>query len=157
MTINKDNLYGLMDKDGNVIAENSYKYLDYAFGKYFIAYKDEGMGVIDKDNKTQVDFKYDLLSRVGNKNVLKAMKMGKNENSTTIFAENSGSMKMLFALEDAIVNIYDNYVEAHNKNEYKYINENGELKTAKEIFTDNKLFITSKNDKIGFEDRERKY
>lgn len=150
ITTNEDNLYGLADKDGNKIVENSYSYIDYAFGDYFIAYKDgKGLGVIDKNNNVLVDFGYSVLNKIGDVDLLKAVNMGMNKDETTIFSKN---LEKLVTAEDMTISIYDDYVEIYSKGKEILIDNSGKVKTAKEIFKDNKLFGISKNNKWGFED-----
>lgn len=148
ITTDKNNLYGLADKNGNVIVLNSYLYIDYAFDGYFVAYKEgQGLGVIDKSNKVIVDFEYDVLSKIGDKKLLKAVKMGK-EDITTIFSKD---MRKIATLSDMLIVIANDYIEAYNNDEEIFISNSGELKNAKDIFTNNKLFAVNKNGKWGFE------
>lgn len=105
---NQNNQYGLMDKAGKTLIECVYSYIDYAFDKYFIAFKEgKGLGVIDKENNTHVNFEYDVLSKVGDKNLLKAGKMGKNQDTTTIYSD---KMKLITAVEDAKIAISNDYI-----------------------------------------------
>lgn len=137
-------------KSGNKIVPNMYSYIDYAFDNYFIAYKDgQGLGVIDKNNKVLVDFGYSVLNKIGDRDLLKAVNMGMKKDETTIFSKN---LEKLITAEDMSVSIYDNYVEIYSKEKEILIDNNGEVKTAKEIFKDNKLFGIVKNNKWGFED-----
>lgn len=127
-----------------------YSYIDYAFDNYFIAYKDgQGLGVIDKEGNVLVDFGYSVLSKIGDRDLLKAVNMGMRKDETTVF---SRSLEKLITAEDVSVSIYDDYVEIYSKEKEILIDNNGEVKTAKEIFKDNKLFGTVKNKKWGFED-----
>lgn len=149
VTTDKNNLYGLADKNEKVIVANNYLYIDYAFDNYFVAYKEgQGLGVIDKDNKVIVNFEYDVLSKIGDKNLLKGVKMGKEKDETTIFSKD---MKKLITLSDMSINITDNYVQFYNNEKEVFVDNNGEVKTAKQILTNNKLFAVSKNGKWGFE------
>lgn len=149
ISTNSDNLYGLVDKDGKTIIENSYLYMDHLFDKYFVANK-QGNGVIDKDNNVIVDFKYDVLSKVGDKELLKAVSMGKDGDEVTIFSKDFNEIVKLKSMSIAI---YDNYIEAYNSKEKVFIDNNGKIISSKELFKDNKLFAFSKDGKWGFENR----
>ena len=152
ITINGDNLYGIINKNGEETVKNQYLYIEYVFDGYFVAYKDgEGFGVIDKNNNVIVKFNYDVLSKVGEYKMLKGLDM--DENITDIF---SNDMKKIASLKDSTIAINDNYVELYNAEESKFISKDGELKTAKEIFTNNTLFAESKDKKWGLVDNERK-
>lgn len=153
ITTNDNNLYGLMDKDGKVIVDNTYLYIDYAFDKYFVAFKEgKGHGVIDKAGNTIVEFEYDIFSKVGDKDLLKAVKMGKDGDTTTIFSK---TLKKITSMKAMAINIDDNYVEVYNNEQRVFIDNNGEVKTSKELFNTNKLFASNSNGKWGFETKER--
>ena len=151
ITTNTDNLYGIIDSSGKTLVENSYLYIDYAFDKYFVAYKvGEGLGVIDKNNNVIVNFEYDVLSRIGDKQLLKAVDMDNSKDITTIFSK---TMENLVTLEHSSISIYDDYVEIYNKEKEIFIDNEGIVKTSKEMFPNNKLFGISQNGKWGFENK----
>lgn len=110
-------------------------------------------GVIDKEGSKIVDFKYDVLSKIGDKKLLKAVIMGRDKETTIVY---SGNMEKLAEITDASISINDNYIEIYNEKEEIIINNDGEIKTAKEIFEKNKLFSIRKNGKCGFEDKDGK-
>lgn len=153
ITTNDKNLYGLMDKDGKVVVPNTYLYIDYAFDQYFVAFKEgKGHGVIDKSGNTIVDFEYDIFSRVGDKELLKAVKMEKDGDITIIFSKD---LKRLATMKAMAINIDENYIEVYNNEERLFINASGEVKKARELFNENKLFANVSNGKWGFETKER--
>lgn len=150
VTINKDNLYGIADKNGNETVKNEYLYIEYAFDKYFIAYKErKGLGVIDNNGNVYIDFKYDVLSKIGEKDLLKAVDM--KNNLTEIFASD---MKKITSAANGNVSIYENYIEIYNEEKTDFVTNAGELKNAKDIMQDNKLFAKYKDGKWGFEDKD---
>ena len=150
ITIDENNLYGIISEDGEELVKNQYLYIEYIFDNYFVAYKDgEGFGVIDKNNDVIVKFEYDVLSKIGEYKMLRGVDM--NKNVTDIF---SSDMKKTASLKDATVTINDGYVELYNAEESEFISKDGELKTAQEIFTDNTLFAISKDKKWGAVDKD---
>lgn len=149
ITTDKSNLYGLADKDQKVLIPNDYLYIDYAFNEYFVAYKEgQGLGVIDKAGKVIIDFEYNVLSKIGDKNLLKGVKMGTSGDVTTVFSE---KMEKLTTLSDVKISIFNDYIEVYNNKEKLFINNNGEVKESKELFTNNKLFAAEENGKWGYE------
>ncbi len=139
---------GYLIRSGRVVVENNYIYLDHAFDKYYIAYKEgQGLGVIDKYDKNYINFEYNILSRIGDKNLLTGGNMETDE--TTIF---SSDMEKLVTMKDASTAIYDNYVEIYNGQERVYIDNEGNIVNAKEILKDNKLYaVQNSKKKWGFE------
>lgn len=151
VTIDKNNLYGIADQNGKVTVENTYLYIDHAFSRYFIAYKDrEGHGIIDKDGNVLIDFEYDVLSKIEDKKILKGVNMEKNGDTVTIF---SPKMEKISSLSGGNIKINSNYIELFNDSKSIFIDNEGNVKTAKELFENNKLFGIEKNGKWGFEDK----
>lgn len=148
ITVNKENLYGIINSEGEEIVKNEYLYIEYAFDGYFVAYKaGQGLGVMDKTGKTFIDFKYDVLSKIGDKKLLKGVDM--KNNVTDIF---SGNMEKITSISDGNVAIHDNYIELYNEEKTDFITNLGELKKARDIMQENILFATYKDGKWGFED-----
>ena len=148
ISTNSDNLYGLVNKDGKTIIENSYLYMDHLFDKYFVANK-QGNGVIDKDNNVIVDFKYDVLSKVGEHPLLKGKNMEKN--TTTVYSKD---MNEIVTLESSILDIHNDYVEIFSRKSATFVDIFGEKKEAKEVLKNNKLFAACKDGKWGFVDKD---
>ena len=64
---NKEELYGVVNFDGDVIIDYKYKDLINNYGSYFIALNDSGnYGVIDTQSNTIVDFKYKVIDQYEN-------------------------------------------------------------------------------------------
>ena len=149
---NENTLYGLMDKDGKEIVPNTYLYIDYIFDKYFIAYKEgSGHGIIDDKGNKIVDFEYDILSKVGDRKLLKAVNMEKNGDVTTIYSKD---MKRITTMKAMAINTADDYIEVYNNENRIFIDNDGEEKSAKELFPNNKLYANVSDKKWGFVNKE---
>lgn len=119
ITTDENNLYGLVDNVGRKVVENQYLYLDYAFENYFIAYKEgQGSGVIDNENNSVLPFEYDVLSRIGEKNLIKGVKMKKGSDETIVFSK---SIEKIASLDDAQIAQADDYTEIYNEDTEIYI------------------------------------
>ena len=150
ITINDKNLYGIINEQGKETVKNEYLYIEYVFDTYFVAYKEgHGLGVIDKDGKVYIDFEYDVLSKIGEKKLLKGVDM-KND-ITDIFSDN---MQKITSVPNGITAIHDNYIELYNEEKTDFITNSGELKTAKDILQENNLFAIYKDGKWGFSDKD---
>ena len=150
ITIDSQDRYGIVNEKGEETVKNEYIYIEYAFNRYFVAYKDgQGLGVIDKDGNVVVDFKYDVLSKIGEYSLLKGKDMEKN--TTTVFSKD---MKEVVTLEDSLLNIDGDYVEIYSQKAEIFIDQFGEIKEPKEVLKNNKLFASYKDGKWGFVDSE---
>ncbi len=111
--------------------ENKYLYMDNAFDGYFIAYKEgEGLGIIDKQDKVLINFEYNGLNKIGDKQLIKAVNMDTDEEITTIFSKD---MQRITTMKNVGMGVYDDYIELYNDEGEVYINNNGEIKQANEL------------------------
>jgi len=145
ITVDKNNLYGIVDENGKETVKNEYLYIEYAFDKYFVAYKEgKGLGVIDNNGNIMIEFNYDVLSKVGEHKILRAIDM--ENNVTDIY---SRDMEELISLSDVNLEVHDQYIEIYNDKSVNFITKEGKLKSAKEVLTNNKLFSLCKERKVG--------
>ena len=150
ITINKENMYGILNEQGKETVKEEYLYIEYAFDKYYIAYKKEyGLGVIDKNGRVYIDFKYDVLSKISDKKLLKGVNM--KNNVIDIF---NSDMSQITSVSNGATSVYDNYIEVYNEEKMDFVTNNGELKTSKDILIENKLFAIYKDGKWGFTDKD---
>ena len=150
VTTNSENLYGIIDENGNKTVDNEYLYIEYAFDDFFVAYKvSEGLGLIDKNGKNYIDFKYDVLSKIGDKKLLKGEDM--KNNITDIYSKDANKIA---SISNGNIAIHEDYIEIYNEEETHFITNSGELKTAKDVLNNNKLFASYNDEKWGFVDKE---
>ena len=128
--ISMDNygLHGIVDSDNNILVENKYVYIDYLFDNYFSAYKNEsGLGIIKANGDIVTDYKYTILNRIGETNLIKAEDMTNN----TIEIYNK-DLDIISKLDNAELDIRDTYFKLYNENTIIYINFQGDIITEKE-------------------------
>lgn len=147
LIIDENSLYGILNKEKQTILEAKYSYLEYLFEDYFIAY-DKALGIINSKGENIIDFKYDVISKIGETNVVQAKNV--TNNIIELFSKN---MKSLGEYKDAIVTERDNYIEVNYQDKTSYFDFNGrELKNT-EIFKNNELFSIELNGKWGFKNK----
>lgn len=113
--------YGIEKKDGTILVEKSYRYIEYLYGNYFIAKNDEGLlGIIDSTGKEILELKYDSVQRIKGKKMVQIIE--KDTNITKIFSEN---MKEITSIKNANIIQEDDYCLIYNENEKIYIDNNG--------------------------------
>ena len=152
ITINQENLCGVIDENNKVKIENSYAYLEYLFSNYFIASKDGlTFGVIDDENQIKIDFEYDILSRIGEGNILQAKKV--NENQTDIYSKD---LEKVASEQNIVLYVYSEYIELRGENVIKYFDLEGRSMQSADIYPANKLIATQENGKWGFSNRQGK-
>lgn len=145
ITIDNEEKFGVINKEGQVIIKNKYEYIEYAFENYFIVTENAKVGVIDINNGLGIDFKYDIIQKVKDKNALQAIISSKN----TIEIYNNKLEKQT-SIKEAILYTYDNYIKLISANDMKYLDNNGNIISNKEVLKENKVYAYNKNGKWGF-------
>ncbi len=150
ITINKEGLYGIINKDEKELVENKYNYLEYLFDEYFIAAKNDGnLGIINAKDSILVDFKYEVLQKIQDTKVVEAKVL--KENVSELYGED---MEKIYSVDNAYIYKKDNYIEVYSEKDTKYFDLEGTELVAQEIFKNNKLFAKKINDKWGFANKQ---
>lgn len=114
--------YGIIDKNGNQLVENKYRYLEYLFKNYFIAVDDQGnLGVINSNGKTVVEMKYNSLQKVKEKNIVQAIN---DEKVTEIYSK---ELKNVLTMQDANISIQEDYIIVSNQDKIMYLDNDGNI------------------------------
>ena len=148
ITESEDGQYGIIDGKGNVLVDNTYAFIDYAFDNYFIALRDGKLGVIDDKENNIIEFKYDVLQCVNGTNVIQ----GKISDTDTMDLY-SKKMEKVATVENAVINQYDDYIEIYSEKSTKYFDFEGNEKTNIQILKNNELFAIEKDGKWGMTDK----
>lgn len=144
--------YGIIGKDGKKLVDEKYNYIEYLYDNYFIVSKENSkLGVIDDKDSEKIEVKYDSIQKIQNTNLIQTSIS--QTNTTQLFSK---EMKKICDMKDAIVDIYDNYIEIYNETEIRYFDKNGnELKNT-EVYPNNKMYLKQENGKYGFVDINNK-
>lgn len=129
-----------------------YNYIEYLYDNYFLASNNNGkLGVIDEEEDTKIQFKYNTIQKIENMNLIKAI------NDTTKMTEiYSKDMEKITELENATVEVNDEYIKIYNDSEAKYITKDGQEIKDTDLFTDNKIFAKKQGSYWGFVDKDGK-
>lgn len=106
---NKDEKFGLIDKDGNIILECIYDFLyNYTTNDEYVALKNEKFGLINSKNETLLNFEYDFIYYKGN------YKIVRKDNKIGVFYNKK-------LIVDYVIPYYENNEE--HDNIYAYIED----------------------------------
>ena len=144
----KSNKYGVMKTTGEITIEANYDELKETKSGIFIAKKDEKYGVIDLQNNQKVEFKYQTMSY----NEKADLYIAEDENFNNDLLDSSYTVKQTGILVD--LNDEKEYIEMSQNGEYKYYNFKFEEKNVTDILSSNTLFLSKKDGKYGFVDKE---
>lgn len=149
ITIDKNNIYKVVDANENVIINNDYNYMEYLPGDYFIVARDSKNGVVDINGKFVIELKYDSISRINETNILQA------ETNKSIELYNLNMKKITTMSNATIKEVKDDkeYILLFSENDFKYLDKDGNILKAQELFKENNLFAKNVNGKWGFVDK----
>lgn len=132
--------YGIIDKNGNQLVGENYRYIEYLYGNYFIATNEEGnLGVINNNGRTILDMKYNSMQKIKGKNILQAIKQGSK--TTEFYSEN---MEKVAEVQNANVKTGEDFVIISNGEKNIYLSNSGSI-----IEDTSNLKNTTFPDKIG--------
>lgn len=149
ITIDNNDQFGVINKNGQTLIKNEYQYIEYAFANYFIVTQDGKVGVINTNNEIKIKPNYDTIQRVKDKEILQAI----TSNTNTIEMYNNKIEKQV-SIKEAVLYSYDNYIKLVSNNDMKYLDNNGNIISNKELLQNNKLFSYNKEGKWGFTNKE---
>ena len=144
----KDRKFGVMKLTGEVtIAADSEK-LQEAKNGIFIAKRDGKYGIIDLTNTAKVEFKYNMASY----NEMADIYILEDENANSTILNSNFETKLTGILSE--LNEDKGYMKVRVGEEYKYYNFKFEEKQVKDVLASNTLFLSKKDGKYGYVDKE---
>ena len=146
----KSNKYGVMNTSGEVLVEAKYDDLKEAKSGFLIAKQDEKYGVITTSGEEKLAFDYTEITY----NEKADIYVAEDNNYTANILNSSFETKLTGILSE--LNTEKGYIKLSIDNEYKYYNLKFEEKQETEIFTNRTLFISKKDGKYGYVDKNGK-
>lgn len=147
--VKKDGKYGVLSiTDGSVILTVKYQDITYAAGNNYIVKDNSKYGVMNAEGKTLVDFKYANMIYRDTANFYEAT----NQDYTSDLIDSEMNMKLQNVIISSL-NVTDGYLKVRNGEEYQYYNFKFEQKESKDILKANTLFLSKKDGKYGFIDK----
>ena len=146
--VKRDGKYGIATTLGEVKTENQYEELRYAFSIYYIAKRDGKYGIINLNNEITIPFEYINMYYLNEEAILVA---DKTETETVVFDSNL-AQKFVGVISE--INRQSGYIRVYTNDNYKYYNFKFEEKNSSDVLTKNTIYLSKKNGKYGFVDKE---
>lgn len=115
--------YGILDKNGNKLVDEKYRYIEYLYQNYFVATNDDGdLGVINSNGKEVLEMKYSSLQKIKGKNIIQAVEKGGN---TSEFY--SLDMKKTLTANMPNIQVQDDHIVVVSDCKKDYLDNDGNL------------------------------
>lgn len=144
----KNKKYGVINSKAEEVIRAQYEDLKYAFSNYYIA-KNGGKYGIVSDTEVVVPFNYASITYRKEADFIEL-----EQPDTVISKVLNNQFEEQFEGIVAQVNTDKGYIRARVNDEYQYYNLKFEKKTAQEVLTGNTLFLSKKEGKYGYVDKD---
>lgn len=142
------NKYGIMKTTGETTITANYEELKEAKTGIYIAKQNGKYGIIDISNNPKVEFKYENIAYKEKADIY----IAQDENYNDYIINNNFEIQQSGILVD--YNEEKGYIELRQNDEYKYYNFQFEEKQEKDFYSSNTLFLSKKDGKYGFVDKD---
>lgn len=147
IAVDKNDKYGVINKDGNILIGNKYNYIQYLYDNYFIVGGETGKsGIINDKGEEILPIKYEVIQKLDKNNIVQAM-VG------NVLELYSKEMNNIVSMENGKIEINDEYIKVYSNNQTTYVSNDGTLKTNFEIFNNN-IFASEREGKWGFVNKD---
>lgn len=150
VVVEKGGKYGVVTTKNEEKIPVEYEQIKYTFSIYYIAKTDGKYGIINLNNEQVKDFNYINMDYVEKGDFIQA---DVSDTETVIF-DNNLSEKISGIVSE--INQEKGYIKVYTNNEYKYYNFKFEEKKSSDILTSNNLFLSKKDGKYGYVNKEGK-
>lgn len=145
----KNKKYGILLISKEEKIKSQYEELSFLFGDYYLAKNKGKYGVINSENETILPFEYSSITYQKEADFVRASKSGQ---TTEEIYNNKLEKQMDGIVSD--VNTKNGYMKIYKDGEYKYYNFKFEEKTSQEVLTENTLFLSKKDNKYGYVNKD---
>ena len=146
--LKKDKLYGFMTYDGETKIEARYDNLKEINNGILKAEKDKKVGIIDLEENEKLSFDYKDIYYENDAGIY----IAEDSNYQSSIIDTEFNIKLTGILSE--INIEKGYMKLKIDDEYKYYNFKFEEKDVKDILTTNTLFVSKKDGKYGYVNKE---
>lgn len=150
VVVEKGGKYGVVTTKNEEKIPVEYEQIKYTFSIYYIAKTGGKYGIINLNNEQVKDFNYINMDYVEKGDFIQA---DVSDTETVIF-DNNLSEKINGIVSE--INQEKGYIKVYTNNEYKYYNFKFEEKESSDILTSNNLFLSKKDGKYGYVNKEGK-
>lgn len=146
----KEGKYGVMKLSGEVVINPEYQSLHEAKEGFLIAKNNDKFGIINIAGEEKIKFDYKAINYIDFADIY----VLEDENASASILDNSFEVKLTGIINE--INEDKGYIKIRVGEEYKYYNFKFEEKKTSDILVSNTLFLSKKDGKYGYVDKEGK-
>lgn len=146
ISIDRDESFGIVDKDNNILVDNKYTFIDYLYDDYFIVQDNTKLGVININEDVKVKLQYDVLQKLEGTNVIQGIK---NETVELI----DKNMHVISSMKNGEIEITNNYIKIYNSKDIKYFDFDGKEISNMQAIDNQNLYAKKQKEYWGFVDK----
>ncbi len=144
IVVQENKKYGVISNTGEQIIPCNYEEIDFAFTDSYIVKKEGKYGIVNSKNEFILEAKYQFIQYIKEADFVEASEDGINSN----IINNKFETNLTGIVSE--INTEKGYLKLRINDEYKYYNFKFEEKDVKDILTNNELFLSKKDGKYGF-------
>ena len=146
----KEGKFGIMNLAGETKINPEYEEIREAKEDILIAKKDGKYGIIDVANQPKIGFDYKAIKYIESADIY----VLEDENASASVLDGNFEVKLTGIVNE--INEEKGYIKIRIGEDYKYYNFKFEEKTSSDILVSNNLFLSKKDGKYGYVDKEGK-
>lgn len=117
--------YSIVNENLEKLTKQNYYFIEYAYDTYFIATNEqEKIGIIDLEEKTIVEFDYDVIQMIKDKNIIQAIDF--TTNKTDIY---DNEFDLALEMTGANIILLDEGIKVYNEEQKVFLDDNGKIIT----------------------------
>lgn len=148
LTIDSEGRYGVVDSSNNTLVDNKYSYIEYVFDKYFIFTENGKSGVIDYTGRKVLNNDYNVVQNINGTKIIQT-----TDSNTGVNEFYNRDISKIVGTVGAHVYLRDNYIQILSDDTMMYVDYEGNLQKAQDLFSENSIFATKgDNGKWGYVD-----
>ena len=147
ITTNENMKYGVVNSTSSTLVDNKYDYIKFIFDKYFIFTDNGRSGVIDYTGRKVIENKYNVVQNINSTNIVQA-----TNTETGVSDIYNKNMEKIAEIANAHIYLKDGYIQILSDSSLMYIDYDGNVLQAKDIFDQNTIFASEKDGKWGYVD-----
>lgn len=146
--VKENDKYGVIKTTGEQVVPCSYEDISFISTNNFIVKNNGKYGIIGSNNEYVIDNKYQYINYVEDADIIEVSEDGITSN----VLNNKFETKLTGIIAE--INTQKGYLKIRENQDYKYYNFKFEEKTNTEIYSNNNIFLSKKDNKYGFVDKD---